>query len=123
MRGFVALITAIVLSLILITVAVALNRIGFLTRSETLDSEYKNRSSALAEACADIALLKLANNPSYSGNESIPVGSDNCLILTFNPAPDPIIFETKATFQEATTHLRIKIAKSDLSVVSWDEIP
>src|SRR3989344_1070246 len=48
--GFVALITAIILSVILITVTVALNRIGFLTRSEISDAEYKNRSSALAEA-------------------------------------------------------------------------
>ncbi len=129
--GFVALITAIVLSIILITVAVALNEIGFLTRSEALDSEYKDRSTALAEACVDTALLKLAANPNYTGNESaITVGSDTCAIDTVTTAGTQVTINTHAVFpapsvttQGATTRLKIVANSSDLSIASWNEVP
>ena len=39
--GFVALITAVIISAILLTVTVAINQVGYLTRGEILDSEYK----------------------------------------------------------------------------------
>ena len=73
--GFVALITAIILSFILIIVTTTLNQTSFFTRSILLDSEYKERGAALAEACVDVARLKLANDPLYSGNEpAVPLG-------------------------------------------------
>ena len=133
-NGFIALITAIVLSVILLTVAVALNQIGFLTRSEVLDSEYKNRSFALAEACVDTALLKLAGNPSYSGGEpSIAVGSDACAIGVVSqntPSAGQTTINTSAVFpatsvtsQNAVTRLQIIVNSSDLSLISWDEVP
>ena len=133
-NGFVALITSIVLSAILLTVAIALNQIGFLTRGEILDSEYKTRSSALAEACADIALLKLAANPAYSGGEpSIAVGSDTCAIGVVSqntPISGQTTIITSAVFpassvtsQNAVTKLKIVVQSSDLKTVSWDETP
>ena len=129
--GFVALITAIILSIILITVTVALNRIGFLTRSEISDAEYKNRSSALAEACVDTALLNLALDPTYqvTSPQQVSVGVDSCWIRSVTTAGTQNTIETRAVFpdtainQGATTNLRIIVNTSDLSIVSWDEIP
>src|SRR3989338_11094541 len=129
--GFVALITAIILSIILITVTVALNRIGFLTRSEISDAEYKNRSSALAEACVDTALLNLALDPTYqiTSPQQLSVGTDSCWIRSVTIAGTQNTIETRAVFpdtainQGATTNLRIIVNSSDLSVISWDEIP
>ena len=124
--GFVALVTATVLSFVLILVAVTLNQSGFFTRRALLDSEYKERSAALAEACADNALLRLAANPSYAGNELISIDSDNCQIRPIQqdvPAAGQITVEARALFQEATTNLRIVVNTLDLSVVSWNEVP
>ena len=118
-KGFIALITAIAISLILLVITVTLNQSGFLTRSTLLDSEYKERSSALAEACVDVALLKLVNDPSYLGSETITIGSDSCDI---RPITLPTI-ETRAVFQQAATNLEVVIDPSDLSVVSWNEVP
>ena len=75
-RGFVALITAIILSLILIVITVTLNQSGFFTRSILVDSENKERSVGLAEACVDVAILRLANDPTYAGGApSVNVGT------------------------------------------------
>lgn len=131
-KGFVALITAIVLSVILMTVTVSLNQVGFLARSEVLDSEYKDRSSALAEACVDTALLKLANDPAYTVTTptSVTVGSDTCSIDSVGTVGTQIAINTSAVFplpsitsQGAFTRLQIVVNSSDLTVVSWNEVP
>lgn len=120
--GFAALMSAIIISVILVLIMTNLGLTGFYSRADILDSELKDRSSALAEACVDIAILKLASNFSYTGGEIITVsGSDTCTIHSINGSTDPIIITTKAIFQNATTNLSVKLNKSDLSVVSWEE--
>ena len=118
-QGFIALITAIALSLILLVVTVTLNQSGFFTRSTLLDAEYKERSSALAEACVDTALLKLAADPGYLGSETITIGSDSCFIVSVTSLNT---IRTTAEFQEAVTNLEVEIDASNLSVISWNEL-
>ena len=121
--GFVALITAIVLSLILIIITTTLNQTSFLTRSMLLDAEYKERSAALAEACVDVARLKLANDATYVGSElGVLVGADTCDIRPISISGSQKVIETKASFRGATTNLRVLVNFSDLSVFSWTEI-
>ena len=121
--GFAALMSTIILSVILLLIATNLGLTGFYGRSDILDSELKKRSSTLAEACVDTALLKLAENPSYAGSESINVSdADTCNILSIDPAVDPIIINTTGVFMNATTKLEVKVNASDLSLVSWEEI-
>ncbi len=133
-NGFIALITAIILSVILLVVTIAMNQTSFLTRSEVLESEYKNRSVALAEGCADTAMLRLANNPAYAGNEaSISIGTDTCSIGAIQqdtPTLGQVTINARAVFpapgvtsQGAITKLIVVVESSDISVVSWVEVP
>ncbi|OHA97913.1 MAG: hypothetical protein A3E02_02435 [Candidatus Zambryskibacteria bacterium RIFCSPHIGHO2_12_FULL_38_34] len=122
--GFVALMSAIILSVILLLVTTSLSFSGFSSRLDILNSEYKERSSSLAEACVDAAILKLAASPTYSGGPpDVDVGTDKCTIEVFNPSSDPIIIKTKGTFQNAVTNLRITIDKTSLAILSWEELP
>ena len=121
--GFAALISVIISSVILLLIATTLSMTGFSGRLNILDSEYKERSLALAEACIDTALLRLTQNSNYLGNESVSVGGDTCNIRVIDPNPDPIILETTATYQKAVTNLRVQVSKTNLSVKSWQEVP
>jgi hypothetical protein len=126
--GFIALMSAIIISAILLLITINLSKNSFSGRLNILDSEYKERSVALAEACVDTALLKLANNSAYTGNQTITVsGGDTCIIKNINPTTDPIVIDTKAFFppvasQKATTNLHVRVNKVDLAVLSWEEI-
>ena len=118
--------TAIFLSFILIAVTATLNEAGYFTRSSFLDAEYKERSNALAEACANVALLSLAARPNYTGAETVAVGGESCEIRPVKsgvPAPGRITIETRGIFEEATTNLRIVLNTVDLSIISWNELP
>jgi Tfp pilus assembly protein PilX len=125
-KGFIALIPAILLSLILILVAVIMSQSGFLTRQIISESESKERSAALAEACVDNAMILLINNPTYPGSQTIAIsGAGTCLIrpILFNsPAPGQNTIETQAKINEATTNLRAVVRTSDSAVMSWDEM-
>ena len=117
------------------TVALALNSSGYFTRSTILDAEYKERSSALAEACVDTALLRLASDSGYPGLETITVGSDTCRIGPITSVGGQLTIPTCATFplqpncppstanQSALTNLQVVVNDSDLTVVSWKECP
>jgi|SRR3989344_3599404 len=119
-EGFAALITAIVLSLVLIIVTVTLNRSGFFARSAILEAEYKEMSSALAEACVDIAMLRIATTPGYSvTNDPIAIGDETCTIDSV--AGDNI--QTSADVNGSVTRFEVIVDLSDdLAVISWNEI-
>ena len=127
--GFIALMTAIIIALVLMTLTLSLSLSGFFTRFNIADSEYKERSSALAEACADAALLKIAQNSSYAptgGGEVVSVNSDSCRIVAVTKAGTQSIIKTQGIFpnsppEQAYTNLTIVISNSDLSIISWDE--
>lgn len=120
--GYIALISSIIISILLLGITLAISSTGYFSRFDILKTEFKKRSSALAEACVDTALLKLAQNQSYNGNENIGVGNDQCSILTIETASGQKIIKTKAVFQNAVTNLKITIDSADLSVIYWEEL-
>ena len=115
--GFVALMSGIIISVILLLVVTNLSFTSFYSRSDILDSELKERSSSLAEACVDVALINLAQSKPMPPNP-IPVGSDSCNIIS---AVSPVI-KTQASFNNAYTNLTITI-DSNYNILSWEETP
>ena len=120
--GYIALISSIIISILVLGIALAISSTGYFSRFDILKNEFKERSSALAEACVDTALLKLAKNQSYNGNENINVGNDQCSILIIETASGQKIIKTKAIFQNAVTNLKITVNNTNLSVIYWEEV-
>jgi len=123
-RGFMALMSVIIISVILLLIASTLSFSGFSGRLNILDSEYKERSLALADACLDTAILRLATNPAYVGGPpDVSVGSDKCTIRPIISDLTSFTIETKASYQKSITNLKVKISKLDLSIITWQEVP
>lgn len=135
-KGFIALMSAIVISLLLITLGATLSLTGFFTRFDIADAEYKERSIGLAEACGDLAMVKLAGDINYAvvqSDHTIAVGGDSCSIVSISPTPPrsgQITIMTQGIFpalgsgpEHAYTNIKIVTNASDLSIVSWQEVP
>ncbi len=118
-RGFIALISAIIISVILLLVITNLSLTSFYDRFNVLDTELKTRSSDLAEACADTALLNVAKNITYTG--SVSVGADTCTIQSVTGSSQKTIL-IQANYKNYYTNLQIVANASDASVVSWQEL-
>ncbi len=126
-QGFIALISAIIISLLLVTISVTVATTGFLSRFNVLDSENKERSLALAEACLDTALLRLALNPADTTTGPVVIsGSDTCNVYSValnTPVADQITIQAKGVTNKAVTNLELIVNKDGLTQISWEEIP
>ncbi|MDP1689247.1 MAG: hypothetical protein Q8L47_03930 [bacterium] len=122
-EGFIALMSSVIIAAVILVFTVTLSYSSFFVRFNLLDSEFKDRSVALAEGCVDSALLNYAINSSYSGNEFLNIGSDSCFVRPIYESGSNINIETQAIFQNSYTNLKVTINKISLAVVSWSEVP
>lgn len=117
--GYIALISTIIISFILLGLTASMSTAGFYARFNSLDSEYKRISLGLAESCVHAALLKLAKNNTYApppGGENISVGSETCTISeVFTDLSDPTkkTVKTKASFRGAFSNMEIATTVQD----------
>ena len=123
-RGFIALISAIIISAILLLVIAAMGTTSFFSRFNALDAELKERSSAAADACADRALAQLAFDPGYTGGVYSLNALDQCRVGKVSTIGGTYHFQVQATSSgTAVTDLQVVANSADLSVISWQEIP
>ena len=121
--GYIALISAIVISVLLITITVTLGLNSLFGRFNILDSESKERSSELAEACIDQAILD-ATYGTYSTNKVVAVGpttSDNCTIVLSSLSGTQVTIKTQSIINKSYTNLKIVVDANTFGTISWQE--
>jgi hypothetical protein len=122
-KGFIAIISAIIISGILMLVVASSGLSGIYSRSNTLDTELKERADAAADACVDEALLQLAQNSSYTGGIMTTNSLDQCRIGKVTTSGSNYQFEVQATSSNmAVTNLLIWADTGDLTIKRWLEI-
>ncbi len=126
-RGFIALVSAIIISVILLALAVAVSSSTFFARFNGLNREYKRISLGLAESCVQAALGKISRDYAYvvpPGGEEIELdqiyGRDvSCTITGPTSAPTEtagkkvFAIATKAEFQGAFSSLLVSATAQD----------
>ena len=120
--GYIALISAIIITLVVMVVVSSLSLTGFLSRFNILHSEYKELSVALSESCVEAAILELIEDPNWPGGETINVGSQTCEIRPVQTLGTQRVIETQSEFRESHTNLRVVFDSVSRTLVSWDEV-
>jgi hypothetical protein len=116
--GFIALMSAIIISVILLLIITNTSLMGFYTRFNILDSELKEKSSTLAEGCVDKALLNLTQGINYTGD--VNVGPDKCTIESVSGSPK--IIKVRADYRNYITNIEVEV-DSNLAITNWQELP
>jgi hypothetical protein len=109
----------------------ATNFESYYTRFAVLGSEAKEISAHLAEACVNTAILRLAQNQTYSvvpQGQHIPVGDRECMInsITSGVFPSERIIRVTGIHDTAHTHLEVEIDTGTLptiTIMKWEEKP
>ncbi|HEY9585493.1 MAG TPA: hypothetical protein VJJ02_02790 [Candidatus Paceibacterota bacterium] len=126
-QGFIALMSSIIISIILMTMVLTVSTSSFYARFDALGGENKRESLGLAEGCMNLALLRLAENPSAP---DWSVFDGDCVVNP--PAPPssgyPKTFDITITAKhfDAFSNIRAEITMQDpesLAVSAWEEIP
>ncbi len=127
-RGFIALMSALIIATVLLLIATGGSLSGFYGRMDSLDFEAKERSAWLARACVEHTLQALAHDPSYTALATTSLTeADSCytgLIKRDGTPPNELYsFKTRATVMSAYTIYTVSVRGSDLSVQSFTELP
>jgi hypothetical protein len=120
--GYIALISAIIISALLMMTLQVASLSGFFARFNALDSESKEISAYAAEGCVRITLLKLAEDFDYAGNENQLIGSRPCKISVIETIGNYKIIESQSIINSTYTNLRVRIDKNTFSIISWQEV-
>jgi len=121
-NGYIAITSAIIITILIITVILTTSTIGFFGRFNILGTLFKERGDALSNACADTALLKLAEDLNYLGNETINVASSTCTILAIETNGTQKTIKTEGVDNEVKTNIKVLLETTDFTIISWDEV-
>ena len=126
--GFIALVSAVIISIVLLTLVVGVGERGFSSRFNILNSELKAMSSGLAEACVETAILFLAQNSGYTGPELIHVGDSECEITSVvNNGAGGFDIRTHAVSAPIVTNTFLQVtidnAPPNFPIQDWKECP
>ena len=132
-NGFIALISVIIITLILLSTTAALATKGFLDRFNILEGEAKEISAGLASACVESARIKIARDgDNYTGDETLMVVTDpadpaknkTCEIVLVTHSGDESTIQSKGAYKKATTNYEVIVDTDDelIPIISWKEV-
>ncbi|MGC9602181.1 MAG: hypothetical protein ABSE76_00340 [Minisyncoccia bacterium] len=140
-RGFIALMSVIILSAVLLGMAATASTAGFFARFSALDKEYKKSALGLADSCANVALLTLAQNYAYTPTLPVVVSldSDTCTIQSITNLGAPsassrtVLITATASYREAFSAVEVNATAANpassaspvaypIIINSWREI-
>ena len=124
--GFIALTSVLVISALLIIIGASLGYAGFFSRVNILDGEFKETSLGLAEACAEITRVEIANDVNYAAHTTFPLvrsfSGQSCTVVSVSGT-----YTVRAQGQSGDSFSNIEAVFSrtadDVAVVSWKELP
>lgn len=121
-RGFILIISVLVLSAVIavIAAAAAFGLAGSQLRGVELDNS--SDAKGLAEGCAEAALFKRRNDVTYTGNETLTIGTGTCTIRPIIVGP-PLIIETQATANTRVYRLHVEVSNTSTFTISkWQRV-
>jgi len=115
-RGFIALVSVLIISAVLLGLSLGANQSSLLARFNGMDGEYSVIARTAAEACLHTALLSLAENYNYAmaGGVTMQVGQATCILqsittLTATPNQKLVSIQTSGTYNHAFVRLTAEI--------------
>lgn len=126
-HGFIALISVLIISSVLLASTLALAQFGIASRFFVLNLEQKAGSQKLAEACLELMRVKVYNNPSYTTVGTYDIGGGKCTVESIDATSDPNKSKVKVraaigpTGSEAVTNLEADIVKASGDVSRVEE--
>lgn len=119
--GFIALLSVVIISTILLVVTTILSFSSFFTRFTVLESEYKARSKTTSEACLNIALLRIAKKITPEGTIHLS-DVDTCTIQSVTTINNQKIIRIQSIFEDSYTNIEVAADSDTFSIISWKEL-
>ncbi|MDP2695994.1 MAG: hypothetical protein Q8O87_01940 [bacterium] len=121
-KGYIAIITSVILAALMLMIAVTLGFSAFSSRINNLDFYSKKISYFVSRSCVDKALLELSKNINYGGNDNLAVDVYSCAIFPIEIDGENKVIKSQAQINGATTNLIMVVHGQTLSTISLEEV-
>lgn len=116
-RGFIALLSSLIISMVLIAVSFTLSDKQFFLRSNSLGAEFKGQSYRLAVSCLYASLERILYDYSYTDSGVVIVHDSSCLIKSITQGPEDVLthrrivtIETGAGYMNSYSSIKAKVS-------------
>lgn len=123
-RGYIALITILILGAVSLTVATTLLAMGANSQRSAIVSQSSTQARGLAMTCADQALQEIRNNLMYSGSGNLFFGQGTCTYSVAIQAGGSRQITVSGAVDSTVSNIQVyaTIGTSSISITSWQEI-
>ena len=123
-KGFIALISILIISAVLLATTISLGQFGIASRYFILHLEQKAVSEKLADGCVHIERIKVFNDPFYEVDTplSYPIGDEACTVFDVSADGNESTLEVGAQTGDAVTNLQVVVNNETGDFVSWTEV-
>jgi len=125
MKGYIALISVLIISAILMLIALSASHFGISQLTMALQKNQSSESYYLAMACAEEALMKLKEDLGYRGDETLNIDGASCNILRVEGRGNKDrIIKTRSNAHNQTKKIKIEINRvnPETKIKSWQEV-
>jgi Tfp pilus assembly protein PilX len=125
-KGYVALVTVLMIGAVTSAVAIASVLAGLGTSRTSSELSDSQQATVSAETCTEYAMLKLKKDLSYSGNESLVVEKITCRILPIEgTGNNNRTIKTEGLHNNNTSRIQVVLRKINprTQIESWIEVP
>lgn len=119
--GFALVISVVIFGMVILTIAAA--TAFSLANAQAREVGWQDglRTQSLAEGCAEYALFKLRDNPSYTGNENVTINGSTCTVRPLISGT-PTTIQTEATVDNRHWRVEVKVTTSTFTINSWKRV-
>ncbi|MDR3546720.1 MAG: hypothetical protein P4M11_00340 [Candidatus Pacebacteria bacterium] len=128
-RGYIAVVTAVIISAILIATVFAASASIFIARFGQVDAENKIRSEIYARSCVFEALYLYQESTSQTQlprNQTVSLGDPDgkaaCVIDSILPSTHIIVVSLHSAVSGVVTALKVTLPSNPSSISAWQEI-
>lgn len=123
-KGIIALLTVLIAGSIVLVIGVGMALRSILESDTTLNAELSHQALVTAGSCMEQTLLLLADDAAYTGNETITVGENTCIISTITANGTTRTIQTSSTVSGHTRRLQVIVSNVNppLQISSWQEV-
>jgi predicted PurR-regulated permease PerM len=123
--GYIALITIVIVSFLLMALVFSVSSSGFFAQSTTTINYLSAATDELADSCLNIGILKLVESRNYTGNETVTVGAGQCTLLPILVNGTQKTIRATATTQGTVTNalVTLETTSSPFTILVWKHDP
>jgi len=124
-EGFIALISILIIGAVVLVISIGLSLRSIGETDMSLGEQESHRALALANLCAEQALMKFESTLNYSGSESIIIGNESCDILAVSGSGNlNRTIQTQSTVSNYTRKVQVVVSQISptMQLTSWEEV-